>query len=130
MFGHEGSGGSQEPAEKPQPSAGVPPTDIRNPDYFHKVVDCQWACPAHTPVPEYIRLIAVGRTAFSCYILETLICTTIFYGHGLGLLGIADRLRQLILTIVIWIVLLILAPLWLHRFRYGALEWLWERAGS
>ena len=37
------------------------PTDIRKPDYFHKVVDCQWACPAHTPVPEYIRLIAAGR---------------------------------------------------------------------
>jgi NADPH-dependent glutamate synthase beta subunit-like oxidoreductase len=37
------------------------PTDINNPDYFHKVVDCQWACPAHTPVPEYIRMIAAGR---------------------------------------------------------------------
>ena len=37
------------------------PTDISAPDYFHKVVDCQWACPAHTPVPEYIRLIAQGR---------------------------------------------------------------------
>src|SRR4051812_32421158 len=36
-------------------------TDIAAPDYFHKVVDCQWACPAHTPVPEYIRLIAHGR---------------------------------------------------------------------
>jgi formate dehydrogenase beta subunit len=36
-------------------------TDISAPDYFHKVVDCQWACPAHTPVPEYIRLIAAGR---------------------------------------------------------------------
>src|SRR5947208_4155948 len=36
-------------------------TDIAAPDYFHKVVDCQWACPAHTPVPEYIRLIAQGR---------------------------------------------------------------------
>src|SRR5437762_617549 len=35
--------------------------DIAHPDYFHKVVDCQWACPAHTPVPEYIRLIAAGR---------------------------------------------------------------------
>ena len=34
------------------------PTDTKNPDYYHKVVDCQWACPAHTPVPEYIRLIA------------------------------------------------------------------------
>ena len=37
------------------------PTDASHPDYFHKVVDCQWACPAHTPVPEYIRLIAAGR---------------------------------------------------------------------
>jgi formate dehydrogenase beta subunit len=39
----------------------VKPTDIKNPEYFHKVVDCQYACPAHTPVPEYIRLIAEGR---------------------------------------------------------------------
>ncbi len=37
------------------------PTDINNPEYFHKVVDCQYACPAHTPVPEYIRLIAAER---------------------------------------------------------------------
>ncbi len=37
------------------------PTNISDPGYFHKVVDCQWACPAHTPVPEYIRLIAAGR---------------------------------------------------------------------
>jgi len=39
----------------------VKPTDIENPEYFHKVVDCQYACPAHTPVPEYIRLIAARR---------------------------------------------------------------------
>ncbi len=37
------------------------PTDVRDPNYFHKVVDCQWACPAHTNVPEYIRLIAQGE---------------------------------------------------------------------
>ena len=37
------------------------PTNTNRPDYFHKVVDCQWACPAHTPVPEYIRLIGQGR---------------------------------------------------------------------
>ena len=36
-------------------------TDVSDPQYFHKVVDCQWACPAHTPVPEYIRLVAQGR---------------------------------------------------------------------
>jgi NADPH-dependent glutamate synthase beta subunit-like oxidoreductase/ferredoxin len=39
----------------------VTPTDVNNPEYYHKVVDCQWACPAHTNVPEYIRLIAQGR---------------------------------------------------------------------
>jgi len=39
----------------------VRPTNVADPEYFHKVVDCQWACPAHTPVPEYIRLIAQGR---------------------------------------------------------------------
>src|SRR5256885_15685435 len=49
-------------AEGPRATAaGMKPTDLRNPNYFHKVVDCQWACPAHTPVPEYIRLIAEGR---------------------------------------------------------------------
>ena len=37
------------------------PTDISHPEYFHKVVDCQYACPAHTPVPEYIRMIAAGK---------------------------------------------------------------------
>jgi formate dehydrogenase (NADP+) beta subunit len=39
----------------------VLPTNVSDPTHFHKVVDCQWACPAHTPVPEYIRLIAQGR---------------------------------------------------------------------
>jgi NADPH-dependent glutamate synthase beta subunit-like oxidoreductase len=48
-------------ARRKESRPGLPPTDISNPDYFHKVVDCQWACPAHTPVPEYIRLIAAGR---------------------------------------------------------------------
>ena len=51
--------------EEPElvPSRGVvlKPTDILSPSYFHKVVDCQWACPAHTPVPEYIRMIVGGR---------------------------------------------------------------------
>jgi formate dehydrogenase beta subunit len=41
--------------------ATVHPTDTSDPDYFHRVVDCQWACPAHTDVPEYIRLIALGQ---------------------------------------------------------------------
>jgi len=39
----------------------VEPTNTEEPGYFHRVVDCQWACPAHTDVPEYIRLIAQGE---------------------------------------------------------------------
>src|SRR5690606_20341544 len=39
----------------------VEPTDTKDPNYYHRVVDCQWACPAHTDVPEYIRLIALGK---------------------------------------------------------------------
>ena len=50
-------------ARTPREGSKLKSTDISNPDYFHKVVDCQWACPAHTPVPEYIRLIAAGRYA-------------------------------------------------------------------
>src|SRR6202162_5592799 len=49
------------PAPAPARRPGMAPTDVTDPNYFHKVVDCQWACPAHTPVPEYIRLIAAGR---------------------------------------------------------------------
>jgi formate dehydrogenase beta subunit len=52
------------PARTPRTQAKeavLQPTNTANPAYFHKVVDCQWACPAHTPVPEYIRLIGQGR---------------------------------------------------------------------
>src|SRR5436305_4411975 len=45
------------------------PTNVGHPDYFHKVVDCQWACPAHTNVPQYIRVIAQGRYT-DAYILN------------------------------------------------------------
>ena len=56
-----GEGSQNGPATRRIAGPAMAPTDIGNPDFFHKVVDCQWACPAHTPVPEYIRLIAAGR---------------------------------------------------------------------
>jgi formate dehydrogenase beta subunit len=55
------SGGIEHRAGAATRVTTMPSTNIGDPDYFHKVVDCQWACPAHTPVPEYIRLIAAGR---------------------------------------------------------------------
>ena len=49
------------PSEDSAAGRGMQATNVHDPQYFHKVVDCQYACPAHTPVPEYIRLIAAGR---------------------------------------------------------------------
>lgn len=72
------------------------------------------------------RLAAVGRTAFSNYLLQTLICTTLFYGRGFGLFGSVSRVGQLGIVVAIWVLQLWLAPLWLKRFRYGPMEWLWR----
>ena len=71
-------------------------------------------------------LAAVGRTAFSNYILQTLICTTIFYGHGLGLFGDVERIGQFGIVVAIWAVQLGISVLWLRHFRFGPLEWLWR----
>jgi uncharacterized protein len=72
------------------------------------------------------RLSAVGRMAFTNYILQSLICTTIFYGYGLGLFGRLSRFPLMIFVIAIWLLLLWLSPWWLTRFRYGPVEWLWR----
>jgi len=69
---------------------------------------------------------AVGRTAFSNYILQSVICTTIFYGHGLALFGSVDRVAQIAIVVAIWAVQLVISPLWLRYFLFGPLEWLWR----
>src|SRR6185436_10819732 len=69
---------------------------------------------------------ALGRTAFSNYILQTLICSALFYGNGLALFGAVSRVQQILIVAAIWIVQLTLAPLWLRRFAFGPLEWLWR----
>ena len=69
---------------------------------------------------------AVGRMAFSNYLLQTLICTTIFYGHGFRLFGNVERWLQVLIMIGIWIFQLIISPIWLRHFRFGPMEWLWR----
>jgi uncharacterized protein len=69
---------------------------------------------------------AVGQMAFTNYLLHTIICTTIFYGHGLGLFGQVERTGQITLVAAVWVFQLILSPLWLRRFRFGPFEWLWR----
>jgi uncharacterized protein len=71
-------------------------------------------------------LAAVGRTAFSNYILQTVVATSIFYGHGLGLFGSVSRVEALGVVVAIWAVQIPLSVLWLRYFRYGPLEWLWR----
>jgi uncharacterized protein len=77
--------------------------------------------------PKLVRtLAAVGQMAFTNYLLQTVICTTIFYGHGFGLFGKMERLGQILIVLAVWIVLLVLSPLWLRHFRFGPAEWLWR----
>lgn len=77
-------------------------------------------------VPLTRRLAAVGRMAFTNYIMHTVVCTTVFYGHGLGLIGKVSRVGQLAIVLVIWAVQLLLSPIWLRHFLFGPLEWLWR----
>ena len=72
------------------------------------------------------RLAAVGRMAFTNYILQTVICTTIFYGHGLGLFGKVQRVQQFAIVVAIWMIQLTVSPIWLRYFLFGPLEWLWR----
>ena len=69
---------------------------------------------------------AVGQMALTNYLLQTVICTTIFYGHGFGLFGSVDRLGQFGVVVAVWVVQLIVSPLWLQRFRFGPAEWVWR----
>jgi uncharacterized protein len=71
-------------------------------------------------------LAAVGRTAFSNYILQTVLCTTIFYGHGLGLFGQVERSGLALIVLAIWLTQLTISPIWLRHFHFGPLEWLWR----
>lgn len=73
-------------------------------------------------------LAAVGRTALSNYLLQTVLATLIFYGHGLGLFGSVSRVEMLGVVGVIWAVQLPLSVLWLRYFRFGPIEWLWRTA--
>lgn len=71
-------------------------------------------------------LAAVGRMALTNYLLESVVCTFIFYGHGFGLYGSVERTGQFAVVIGVWTLLLIGSPIWLRFFRYGPAEWLWR----
>lgn len=72
------------------------------------------------------RVAAAGRMAFTNYLLTSLICTSIFYGYGLGLFGQLSRLALWGVVIAVWAGMLLWSKPWLDRFAYGPLEWLWR----
>ena len=69
---------------------------------------------------------AVGQMALTNYLVQTVICTTIFYGHGFGLYGFMERKEQVLIVFAIWVFQMIVSPLWLNYFKYGPFEWLWR----
>jgi uncharacterized protein len=69
---------------------------------------------------------AAGRTALSNYLLHSILCTSIFYGFGLGLYGSVERVGQMGIVAGVWMLQLLLSPLWLKYFRFGPAEWVWR----
>ncbi len=74
----------------------------------------------------YERVAAAGRMALTNYLMQTIICTLLFYGHGLGLFGYLERRGQLAVVLAIWLAQLVYSPLWLRYFRFGPFEWVWR----
>ncbi len=75
----------------------------------------------------HMKLLAkAGRMAFTNYLLTTLLCGFIFYGHGLGKIGSVARTEQVLYVLGIWCFLLIFSHLWLRYFNYGPVEWMWR----
>jgi uncharacterized protein len=69
---------------------------------------------------------AAGQMALTNYLMQTIICTTIFYGHGFGRFGDFSRLEQLLTVLAVWAFQLVVSPIWLRYFRFGPFEWLWR----
>jgi uncharacterized protein len=72
------------------------------------------------------RLAAVGRMALTNYLMQSMICTTLFYGYGFNLFGRLDYAWQLLVVAAVWALQLIASPWWLRHFQFGPAEWLWR----
>jgi len=71
-------------------------------------------------------LAPAGRMALTHYLLQSLVCSLLFYGYGLGWYGEVDRWEQVQIALMIFAAQVALSPLWLRHFRYGPLEWFWR----
>ncbi len=71
-------------------------------------------------------LAAVGRMALTNYLMQSVLCTTLFYGYGFGLYGKLDRTGLACVVLAVWAAELAWSPVWLRYFRFGPAEWLWR----
>ncbi|MHC4992200.1 MAG: DUF418 domain-containing protein [Planctomycetota bacterium] len=71
-------------------------------------------------------LAAVGQMAFTNYLMQSIICTLVFYGYGFGLWGSLSRFELIGVVGAVWAAQIIWSPLWLRVFRFGPFEWLWR----
>lgn len=87
-----------------------------------------WIVVRHGTARWLVPFEAIGRTAFSNYILQTVLCTTLFLSYGFAMFGRLDRAQLWIVVAGVWSVQLLVSPWWVARFRYGPLEWVWRAA--
>jgi uncharacterized protein len=71
-------------------------------------------------------LAAVGQMAFSNYVLQSVVCSTVFYGYGFDLFGELERYQVYYVVLACWILHLVISPIWLQHYRFGPLEWCWR----
>lgn len=83
-------------------------------------------CKTRAGRPWAAKFALLGRMAFTNYILQTIICTTIFYGHGFGKFARLDRLQGALIVLAVWAFLFFLSQIWFHYYYSGPLEWLWR----
>jgi uncharacterized protein len=76
--------------------------------------------------PLFRRLEAVGQMALTNYIMQSVICTLVFFGYGLNYYAELDFYQIYFIVLAIWALQLIVSPLWLRFFFYGPLEWVWR----
>ena len=86
-----------------------------------------WLCLTGRLIWLISLLAQVGRMALSNYLLQSLLCTLIFYGHGLGLFGKLERTEQLAVVVLVWLINLIFSTIWLKYYWQGPIEFIWRR---
>ena len=72
------------------------------------------------------RLAGVGRMALTNYLMQSVICTFIFYGIGISLFGQVDRVGQVGIVLLVWIIQLLWSKPWIRKYRFGPAEWMWR----